>query len=271
MLAYYINLDRRPERRASMEARFTALGIEHMRIAALTPADVTEEQRRRYCNPLAYRWQTEGELACSLSHIAAMRAFLATPAPFAVILEDDTILSPALKPFLDRFEQQPPKVDVLRIETDNSRLRLPPEPETKLGEFSLFRLFEAGGGAAAYIVSRAGAERIASGEELLIDLTDQALFNPNGKISRTLRVLQAVPALAMQEDRAVGNTVDRVHTSDLQRLRHDRRKRDGHNFWRRSAYNFYDLIERDVIRAARKFWNKTAHGVAKREIPFKAD
>ena len=47
MLAYYINLDRRPERRASMEARFAALGIEHMRIAALTPADVTEEQRRR--------------------------------------------------------------------------------------------------------------------------------------------------------------------------------------------------------------------------------
>ena len=116
-----------------------------------------------------------------------------------------------------------------------------------------------------------GAERIASGEELLIDLTDQALFNPNGKISRTLRVLQAVPALAMQEDRAVGNTMDRVHTSDLQRLRHDRRKRDGHNFWRRSAYNFYDLIERDVIRASRKFWNKTVHGVAKREIPFKAD
>ena len=135
MLAYYINLDRRPERRASMEARFAALGIEHMRIAALTPADVTEDQRQRYCNPLAYRWQTEGELACSLSHIAAMRAFLATPAPFAVILEDDTILSPALKPFLDRFEQQPPNVDVLRIETDNSRLRLPPATDRFLGVF----------------------------------------------------------------------------------------------------------------------------------------
>jgi hypothetical protein len=51
--AYYINLANRPERRASMVARLAALGIESERVEALTPADVTNAQRARYCNPSA--------------------------------------------------------------------------------------------------------------------------------------------------------------------------------------------------------------------------
>jgi glycosyl transferase family 25 len=269
MLAYYINLDRRTERRASMEARFDALDIEHVRISAHMPADVTEAQRRRFCNPHAYRWQSEGELACSLSHIAALRAFLGTTEPFAAIFEDDAILSPSLPEFLRMFERQAPKIDILRFETDNSRMRLAPRPVMQLNGYALYKMFAAGGGAAAYIVSRRAAERIIAGDEVLANLTDQALFNPQAPLSRELVVLQVVPALAMQEDRMPN--ADRLKTSDLEPLRHDRGRRDGQNFWRRAAFNFYDLVERDIVGALGKLWNKVVHGVAKREIPFKAD
>lgn len=272
MQAYFINLERRPERRATMQARFAALGIAHVRIKALTPADVSEQQRERYCNPRAYRWQSEGELACSLSHVAALKVFLGTDDPFAAIFEDDAILSPSLPGLLEAFERQPPALDVLRLETDNSRMRLAPEPAGSLGEFSLQRLYDAGGGAAAYIVSRRAAERIIAGEEILANLTDQALFNPRAPLSRDLTVRQLVPALAMQEDRVISpEKIDRLQTSDLEALRHDRGRRDGQNFWRRSAYNFYDLVERDIVGAVRKLWNKQVHGVVKRELPFKPD
>jgi hypothetical protein len=65
--------------------------------------------------------------------------------------------------------------------------------------------------------------------------------------------------------------VDRLETSDLELQRINRQQRDGHNFWRRSAYNFYDLVERDIVGAVRKLWNKHRHGVVKRELPFKRD
>ncbi|MDB5473950.1 MAG: hypothetical protein JWP99_1253, partial [Devosia sp.] len=145
-------------------------------------------------------------------------------------------------------------------------------PDGKLSQFCLYRLHEAGGGAAAYIVSRAGAQRIVSGEEILANLTDQALFNPRAPLSRELKVLQLVPALAMQEDRVkTDQKIDRLQTSDLEPLRHERGRRDGQNFWRRAAFNFYDLVERDIVGAVRKLWNKHLHHVIKRDIPFKAD
>jgi glycosyl transferase family 25 len=269
MRAYYINLDRRPERRANMEARFEALAIDHVRITALTPEDITDEQRLRYCNPHAYRWQSEGELACSLSHVAALKAFLRTTEPFAAIFEDDAILSTRLPEFLGEFVRHRPNLDILRLETDNSRMRLAPQPIISMGGFALQKMFEAGGGAAAYIVSRRAAERVIGGEEVLKSLTDQALFNPRTPLSRDLVVLQLVPALAMQEDRRPN--VDRLQTSDLEPLRHDRGRRDGQNFWRRAAFNFYDLVERDIVGAIRKLWNKHRHGVIKRDVPFKAD
>ena len=272
MRAYYINLANRPERRANMVARLAALGIESERVEALTPADVTDAQRARYCDPTAYRWQTEGELACSLSHLAAMKAFLDTQAQFAAIFEDDAILSPRLSEFLDAFEQQPPALDLLRLETDNSRLRLSPQPAHRLNGFGLYRLYVAGGGAAAYVISRRGAERALASDALLANLTDQALFNPNSALSKSLVVRQLVPALAVQEDRVVTpERQNRLVTSDLEPLRRDRGQSDGRNFWRRAAYNFYDLVERDIVGATRKAWNRAILGVVKTDIPFKAD
>ena len=272
MRAYYINLASRPERRAAMEARLAPLQMTAERIEAVTPADVTDEQRRKYCDPLAYRWQTEGELACSLSHLAAMKAFLTTPAPFAAIFEDDAILSSGLADFLAAFDATPLPVDILRLETDNGPIRLAPRPQFQLGQFGLYQLFAAGGGAAAYVISRRGAERALAGDSILVSLTDQALFNPYGKLSKGLVVRQLVPALAIQEDRIeVPERRNRLATSDLEYLRVKRGSSDGKNFWRRAAYNFYDFIDREFVGGIQKFWNWSVKGVVKMDIPFKHD
>ncbi|UXN74737.1 glycosyltransferase family 25 protein [Devosia sp. A8/3-2] len=127
MRCYYINSARRTDRRAIMEQRFTGLGLRHERVEALTPAAITPEQRARYCNPAAHARQSDGELACSLSHLQAMRQFLATSAPYAAIFEDDAIPAPSLPALLDQFEQAAPQVDILRLRNDQYP-HAPPAP-----------------------------------------------------------------------------------------------------------------------------------------------
>lgn len=272
MRAYYINLGRRPERRETMERRFGALGIACERVDAITPADITPEQRARFCDPTAYRWQTEGELACSLSHAKAMRAFLTTADSHAAIFEDDAILSAALPELLEAFAAAPGAIDVLRLETDNGPLRLRPAPEARLGAFGIYQLYNAGGGAAAYVVSRRAAQRILDGTEILASLTDQALFNPQAPISRSLIVRQLVPALAIQEDRVAPlEQRNRLQSSDLEPLRRDRDALDGVNFWRRARYNAYDFWQREIVDGMRKLWNRYALGVTKTDIPFRSE
>ena len=270
MRCYYINLARRTDRRATMEQRFATLGLDHERVEALTPGDITPQQRDRYCDPSIHIWQTESELACSLSHLAAMRAFLATPSTYAAIFEDDAILSPSLPAMLAQFEAAPPAIDILRLETDTTRMRLLPRSETEIGSFGIFRLLSTGGAAAGYIMSRKGAERVLAGEEVLFDLTDQALFDPYAAISRDLIVRQLVPALVIQEDR-LGPRADRAGSSDLERQRLDRDRLDRANFWRRARYNFPDFIARDIVLPLRNFWLRLTRGAAKRDVPFKAD
>lgn len=270
MRCYYINLARRTDRRAVMEARLSGLGLEHERVEALTPADITPEQRDRYCDPIAYRWQSEGELACSLSHAQALRQFLTTGADWALILEDDVVLSPSLPALLAAIEAAEPKIDILRLETDDGRVRIGPEPIGQLGQHKLFRLYSAGGGAAAYIVNRHAAQYIANGDDILISQTDQALFDPDLPISRKLVIRQVEPALAIQEDR-MGVREARLDTSDLEAPRKLRRTADGKNFWRRARHNFQDFIARDIVLATRNFWLQQTQGVTKRSIPFKPD
>ncbi len=269
MRAYYINLDRRPDRRAAMEARFLALAMDFVRVQGLIPDDATVEQRRRYCNPLAYRWRTEGELACSISHLAAMQAFLDSGAAFAAVFEDDVMLSPSLDEFLRDFELAGLPIDLLRLETDCASQRRKPRRDQQFGVYSICRMFSTGRGTAGYVVSRRAAERIIAGEEVLFSLTDQALFNPYERLAQELTMRQLDPALVMQEI-IPGDTDKGTGVSDLEALRLARIRDNGRTL-RRLPHNIIDFLDRDIRVAAIKAWHLYVGGAAKRVIPFKPD
>ncbi len=88
-LAYVLNLARAPQRLAAMQARLAALDIAFTRIEGVDGARLAPEQlvaltrRHRYYKPLR-----AGEVGCYLGHVQALRAFLATPATFLLLLED---------------------------------------------------------------------------------------------------------------------------------------------------------------------------------------
>lgn len=269
MRAYYINVARRTDRRAQMELRFQSIGLNCERVEAMTPSDLTAAQRRRYCNPRAYRWQSEAELSCSLSHVRAMCHLLDTSDPFAAIFEDDAILSPALPGFLTAFSETRPMVDLLRLETDNDSLRMIDKPESKVAGHGVHRIYSTGRGTAGYIVSRQAAKRITAGEEVLFNMTDQALFNPYERLAQELVMRQLSPALVVQEI-IPRDTENGTGISDLEALRFAR-VRDNGKTMRRLHYNVLDFLDRDLRIAAIKAWHQHVGGASKRIVPFQAD
>lgn len=264
MRIYYINLSTRADRRLALEQRLSLLGLTGIRVEAATPDDVSAEMRRKYCDPTSYRWQTPPELACSLSHMRVMERLLATPDKYALVLEDDAILSTGLAEFLDHFERAAPDMDLVHLETDQAPWRLAPRPDTMLAGVSLYRAFNTLRGTAGYIVSRRAAEHILASDQLLKCMTDQALFNPFERPGRDLVVRQADPALVIQEEFASTGA-----GSDLVGYREQRFSRDAGNAWRRIGYNLFDLIYRDLWQPAVKAWHEYARGAARRVVRFK--
>jgi len=269
MHIYYINLDARPDRRQFMEEQFARLGLDAERIVARTPAEITEAQRDAYCNP-ARRWSmTEGQYACNLSHIKAWQTLLASGGHRALILEDDAHLSQSLPRFLAAVDAQAIDIPLIRIESWPTEPRRYREPDvTVLPDVTLRRCLSHEAGAAGYILTRAGAMRLAGEPAMNRLLVDSVLFSPFGP-ARDLATRQTDPALCVQlrrEDSALPEAAGSLGAG-LPEHRAERRRHPLTKFARQvEGWLTYDTLRlRDSILQAG--WRD----VEERVVPFRAD
>jgi len=96
---YLINLDDSPDRLAALSGALAGLGrSDFHRIPAVdgrkTPAESFPEYDRAGSLREMGRELHGGEVACFLSHMAALRAFLDSGADYALVLEDDAAPTP---------------------------------------------------------------------------------------------------------------------------------------------------------------------------------
>lgn len=92
---YLINLDRAKERLVLMENEFLKSEISFIRISAV---DARNLDKKTYNISNKYdRNLVPGEIGCYLSHIRALEKFLNSENEFALIIEDDAILSDNFK------------------------------------------------------------------------------------------------------------------------------------------------------------------------------
>ena len=87
---YCINLDGQPERWQYMEAQFKYWDVtDYHRISAYDgrESDLSEILSGRYPEQMS-----SGEIGCTTSHLKAIKEFLKTDAPYAVMMEDDCAL-----------------------------------------------------------------------------------------------------------------------------------------------------------------------------------
>lgn len=263
----YINLDRRPDRRSEMEAKFSRLGLEAERVSAVIPAEISEGERARYCDARNRYWMTDVELCCSLSHIKVLKQFLDGNGEHAVVLEDDAVLSEALPDFLKAFEAGKPAVDLLRLETDLNGQRLMPKPEAVIAGVEIRRSWSWAAGSAAYIVSRAAARIIVESEELLRLQVDGALFNPYTALGRRLTMRHCVPGLAVQDDRLDVSRRD----SDIASARAAHHAPSPLPWPVRTFRTVAGIFETEVLQGSQRQFHTLFGGARKVSVPFRAE
>ena len=161
MLGFVINLDSAPGRWEHMVAAFQATDIRLNRIAAVDGAAITLPMdefdvagyRRRHGREINIF-----EVACYLSHLKAMRAFLEhSDAEHALILEDDVSPSPSMDEVIREAMKFADRWSVLRLSglSRGKPLRVRKLPSGHTLSVNVGRVK----GAGAYIVNRAAAKQ----------------------------------------------------------------------------------------------------------------
>ena len=121
---WVINLDRAPERLARIRFQLQALALPFTRLPAVDARALTPAQHAAL-DEAAYRRKhgmtpVLGELGCYLSHVEAMRLFLATDAAFALILEDDVLLQDSLPAVLQGLMANAARWDMVKLSAVHS-------------------------------------------------------------------------------------------------------------------------------------------------------
>jgi glycosyl transferase family 25 len=235
MKLYLVNLDRRPDRLATMTQEARKAGVCLERIAAVDagmPASAAAAERwfaqKGPLGPLPL-----GDRCCTLSHRLAWEALAASGAPHAAVLEDDVRLAPAAAALLADDAWIPPDTDLIKLEHFGPRSQkvLVREQRALPHGLKMARLASKHTGAAAYILSRRAAQLLLAVERFDLPV-DHLLFNPNNSpLFTRLRPWQVLPAVARQEE-FVGAKSD-IETT------------------RRAARNFGPAyVKREIVRAA---------------------
>lgn len=215
MQIYYLNLDKRQDRRDFMERQFDAIGLNAHRVAAVTPDDLDPVLVARHCQPRQFPPRLLPlELACALSHQAAWRQMLADGRDSAVVLEDDIFVSARLGAFLADVQAQPPSHDIIRIETRQGLARVS-KPIAHIGDIGLHRFFNYEIGASGYVITAECARRLLADGTCLLLPIDDGLFDPRSPLFAKIDVVRTLPGLCIPAEYILGFGLPGVQSSDI--------------------------------------------------------
>jgi glycosyl transferase family 25 len=88
---FLINLDRSPDRLASMQAQADALGFSFERISAVDGRKIPAWLNSEFSNSAR---MSDGAVGCYASHLLAAHTIVGRQLPYALVMEDDAQLSP---------------------------------------------------------------------------------------------------------------------------------------------------------------------------------
>ncbi len=185
MKVYLINLDRHPHRLAHMRRQ---LGdVDFVRVVAV---DGTQ-------SPETTTGLTRFELSCLESHRRAWRLFLSGPDAYACFLEDDVHLRPDFASLVHEEAWIPIDAHSVKFDTYLQKVKLG-ERRTVYGGRQVAPLYTRHESSAAYVLSRAGAERYLELTRRPALPADYSLF-PKRPRRFGLHIYQLAPAVAIQD------------------------------------------------------------------------
>jgi glycosyl transferase family 25 len=190
-LAFFaINLDRSKSRWSALSRRFDCMPWPLYRVPALDAAedpDAVLSARGQTLalppagvgwNPLRNRLFSLVEEACFVSHLLALKTFLASPHSHGVIIEDDAVPMAGLAEALSRLLASGQRVEIVKLEGTTRRGRRPAVVVTDLGPARLVRSLRPSSGGAGYLVTRSAAAQLINRAGRLMAPVDDYISNP---------------------------------------------------------------------------------------------
>ena len=197
LVCWVINLDRAPERLLRIRSQLDALALPWRRLAAVDAQAFTLEQRAAL-DEAGYRRKhgmspVGGELGCYLSHVEVMRRFVAMDpavAKFALVLEDDVLLTPSLPTVLQGLVANAPQWDMVKLSAVHSGT---PVPVLELAPgHQLAVMLTRCTGSSAYLINRRAAESYLAGL-LPMSLPYDHVFDQGWRFGLKVRLVMPTP------------------------------------------------------------------------------
>lgn len=191
---WVINLDRAPDRLERISAQLQRLGLAFTRLPAVDAKALTPAQTAALDQPGYHRKHgmapLPGELGCYLSHVEAMRLFLASDAEFALILEDDVLLHDSLPAVLQGLMQHAGRWDMVKLSAVHSGT---PQPVLEVAPgHQLAVMLSRCTGSSAYLVNRRAARAYADGL-LPMQLPYDHVFDQGWRFRLKVRLVTPTP------------------------------------------------------------------------------
>lgn len=231
MKIFYINIDSRNDKKIFIESQLKKLKIKAERISALTPAKINTDQiKKKFSSNL-----TNAEIACTSSHIAIWKKIIKTKLPYAIILEDDAILSYSLNKFISAIDQKIPElqkkqIHILRIETRLEKIYQSRSVLKLNDDFSIKKAYSNQYGTGGYIVSQDFCRRFIKSKEIFSAPIDRFLFYNENIVRKLIGTYQLSPALVIDHKnfykKFPGNNLYQNLSSDIEesRLKNNKKK-----------------------------------------------
>ena len=199
MKAYFINLDRSPDRREYMTRTLDGLGIAYERIAAVDGRTLTAEERAAcYRFAPGTQYLDVGSIACFLSHRDVWQRIAAQEDAVALVLEDDILFGTGAKEILDDAAWIPASAELVRLETVLRHTVHGASPIATVGGRAIVTLHRIHNGSGAYIIRKEAAVFLLARTQQFSYAVDYILFDPHCPEFCGFSVLQMVPALCIQ-------------------------------------------------------------------------
>jgi glycosyl transferase, family 25 len=238
LLTWVINLDRAPERLARIREQMQRLGLPFERLPAVDARAFTPEQQALLDKP-SYRRKhgmepLGGELGCYLSHLEVMRRFVASQADFALVLEDDVLLTERLPAALSGLMAHPQRWDMVKLSAVHSGT---PQPVLQVAPGQqLCVMLSRCTGSSAYLMNRRAAQAYLEGL-LPMQLPYDHVFDQGWRFGLKVRLLSPTPCV---HDEEVSSTIA-TPVGQTSRKFHWPRRLPAHlyrlgNEWRRLMY-----------------------------------
>lgn len=192
---FYINLESRKDRLKFIKNQLKKNNLKAHRVEGLEPKTLDKKiinKNKKYLSPSG--------IALCLVHKNIWLNIVKKNINYALILEDDVLISKRLKNFINEVKKKlnNKKIDIININTH--------ELPTKVGKLKfhfkkintgLYDLISTEYGTAGYIISKEGAKKLIQDKDFLKLQIDLYLFSKKSKINKKLKIYQALPALTL--------------------------------------------------------------------------